>query len=234
MNTIKQYIHSRTLGNGEKKKEQKKTYSNQRQVAKTYTTKKKEQKNFVSRLCNSLVFAIFLLFLGTQLCKVAVDEYLDLSYGDDKFSPAKHAMVTYLTDADFWPLELELRTLALSGCGMAAFRLGLNHWLADNHASSIVAILFSLFLVPIGCVCLQDMYFNDLPLEVCVGFLPDAINKNVTLWGPHVTLMLCGGNIFNGYIAYELVWELAVHKLNHPAEIIHHPSITVFSINENQ
>jgi hypothetical protein len=65
-------------------------------------------------------------------------------------------------------------------------------------------------------------YRLGFPMNLAIDYLPDAARSDPTGLGPHVAIVLCGGNVFNGYIVYELVWELVFHGLANPANLYHH------------
>ena len=138
-------------------------------------------------------------------------------------------MVNVLLHPEDTPLyAVEARTIALTGVGMAALRLALNHWAVDEDASSVVAILFSLFLAPIGVYGLYIFYGEGLPLNVIIAPFHTTLSESDAVarkWGPFFSATLGGGNIFNGYIAYELGWELAVYGFSNLTNLYHH---TVF------
>ena len=172
-----------------------------------------------------LPVAAVLAVASVALCYVG---WLDYSM-DNVTGPYNPEMVNVLLHPEDTPLyAVEARTIALTGVGMAALRLALNHWAVDEDASSVVAILFSLFLAPIGVYGLYIFYGEGLPLNVIIAPFHTTLSESDAVarkWGPFFSATLGGGNIFNGYIAYELGWELAVYGFSNLTNLYHH---TVF------
>lgn len=170
--------------------------------------------------------AVVLLAASIVLLKLGCEDYY---FAENVTGPHRPEMVNLMVNTDIPLYVIEVKTIAWMATGMGVMRLGLNHWMKDEDASSIVAILFSLYLAPVGIMVLSAYYNAGLPADICIGSLratllsdrPNAISE----WGSFMSYLLGGGNIFNGYITYELVWELAVYGLSNPTNIYHH---TVF------
>eukprot|EP00750_Incisomonas_marina_P025898 INCI5759.1.p1 GENE.INCI5759.1~~INCI5759.1.p1 ORF type:complete len:360 (+),score=56.54 INCI5759.1:129-1208(+) len=173
-----------------------------------------------------LVAALVLLAISFLLLKVGCEDYY---FAENVTGPYRPEMVNIMVNTEIPLYVIEIKTIAWMATGMGAMRLGLNHWMKDEDASSIVAILFSLYLAPVGIMVLSAYYSAGLPAEICIGSLRSTLLSDqpnaVSEWGSFMSYLLGGGNIFNGYITYELVWELAVYGLSNPTNLYHH---TVF------
>jgi hypothetical protein len=106
------------------------------------------------RLNVPLPASVALMVAAVLLCKWSIDDY----WAPNSTGPYSPESVNQYQDPNFSPVAWEVHTVVVSGLGMAALRLALNRWLpSDDDASSIVAILFSCFLVPIGAASLYDV-----------------------------------------------------------------------------
>jgi hypothetical protein len=179
-----------------------------------------------TRLSVSLPVTLALLVAGVALLKISWDDYISPN-ATGPFSPE---MVNLFANADVPLYLVEFRTMALSGFGMAALRYALNRWLKDEDASSVVALLFSVWLGWVGVISLNEMYSAGMPMEFAVQqyrltIASQSNQSRIAEWATHMARVPGAGNVFNGYIMYELVWELALHRFSNPANIFHH---TVF------
>ena len=165
-----------------------------------------------------VALAALAIITAVGLMWVAVDDY----YKANETGPYSPEMVNVFMRSDLSLPTIELRTILLSGSSMMLLRYALNRWMKDEDSSSVVAILFSCFLVPVGMLSLYDYYSKGLPMIVTIGSFAPAVVSDPDTWGYFCARMLSGGNIFNGYITYELVWELLIYGFSNPTNLYHH------------
>ena len=94
---------------------------------------------------------------------------------------------------------------------------------------SLLIEIYSYVLVPVGFTVLTFFYNSGLEKAITVGPLLSSVRRRPGAWGENWAWCLFGGHTFNGFVVYELVWELAVYGVQNRAAIYHHVIFTALS-----